>query len=91
MSNTEPEWLFPFDVMGVGHGTVEGLGWADLSHKSVVEVSGPDRLSWLQAITTQDVENLEKGKWAEVLILDAMGHINHQFLFFEIKVNDQVL
>ena len=56
-----------------------GTAWADLSHRGVVSVSGPDRLSWLHSITTQDVEKLTPGLWVSSLILDAQGHINHQF------------
>ena len=31
----------------------EGLAAVDLSHRGVVTVTGPDRLSWLHSITTQ--------------------------------------
>ena len=32
-----------------------GNGWADLSHRAVISVSGEDRLSWLHSLTTQNV------------------------------------
>ena len=35
-----------------------GGGWVDRSHRGVVTVSGPDRLSWLHSLTTQHVEAL---------------------------------
>ena len=57
---------------------VAGNGWADLSHRGVISVSGADRLSWLHSLTTQNVENLTPGLWVSGLILDAQGHIVHQ-------------
>ena len=56
-----------------------GDAWADLSHRGVISVSGPDRLSWLHSITTQDLEKLPAGLWMSALILDAQGRITHQF------------
>ena len=55
-----------------------GDAWADLSHRGVISVGGPDRLSWLHSITTQDLEKLPAGLWVSALILDAQGHITHQ-------------
>ena len=60
-----------------------GKGWVNLSHKSIISISGEDRLSWLQAITTQDFENVTQDVWSGALILDAQGHISHQFIFME--------
>ena len=57
---------------------VAGNGWADLSHRGVISVSGEDRLSWLHSLTTQNVETLNPGLWVSGLILDAQGHIVHQ-------------
>ena len=57
---------------------IAGNGWADLSHRGVISVSGADRLSWLHSLTTQNVENLTPGLWVSALILDAQGHIVHQ-------------
>jgi hypothetical protein len=55
-----------------------GNGWADLSHRAVISVSGEDRLSWLHSLTTQNVESLTPGLWVSGLILDPQGHIVHQ-------------
>jgi folate-binding protein YgfZ len=55
-----------------------GTAWADLSHRSVLSVTGADRLSWLHSLTTQDVEKLPAGLWVSALILDPNGHITHQ-------------
>src|SRR5271170_1065588 len=37
------------------------LGLVDRSHRGVVRVTGPDRLSWLHSLTTQDLEHLTPG------------------------------
>jgi folate-binding protein YgfZ len=56
----------------------QGVGWADLSHLPVISISGTDRLSWLQNITTQEMVKLPTGQQSGALILDAQGHITHQ-------------
>lgn len=56
-----------------------GSAWADLSHRGVVSITGPDRLTWLHALTTQHLEKLEPAHWSSALILDPQGHIEHQF------------
>mgnify|MGYP003343578984 CR=1 FL=1 len=58
----------------------EGKAWADLSHLEVVAVSGVDRLKWLNDLTTQQLLDLLPGTWTSALILDHLGHIEHQFL-----------
>ena len=60
-----------------------GSGWADLSHRGVVSVSGTDRLTWLHALTTQHLEKLPVAQWRSALILDANGHIEHQFFLVD--------
>jgi tRNA-modifying protein YgfZ len=54
-----------------------GAGMTDRSHRGVVRITGPDRLSWLHSLTTQDLEHLEPGQTAEALILSPQGHIEH--------------
>ena len=39
-----------------------GDGFVDLSHRDVVRVEGPDRLTWLHSLTTQHLESLEPGR-----------------------------
>ncbi|MER6141055.1 folate-binding protein [Streptomyces sparsogenes] len=55
----------------------DGSGFVDLSHRGVVTVSGPDRLSWLHLLLTQHVSELPAGQATEALILSAHGHIEH--------------
>ncbi len=56
-----------------------GTAWADLSHLSVVAVSGDDRLKWLHDLTTQFLNDLGVGIWKSAMILDPQGHVEYQF------------
>ena len=56
-----------------------GTAWADLSHLSVVAVSGDDRLKWLHDLTTQFLNDLGVGIWKPAMILDPQGHVEYQF------------
>jgi tRNA-modifying protein YgfZ len=57
-----------------------GLGLVDRSHRGVIRITGPDRLSWLHSLTTQDLEHLPAGTTAEALILSPNGHIEHHLI-----------
>ncbi len=52
-------------------------GQVDRSHRDIVRVTGPDRLSWLHSLTTQDLEHLQPGTSAQALVLSPQGHIEH--------------
>ena len=55
----------------------ESLGLVDRSHRGVIRIAGPDRLSWVHSLTTQALENLAPGTATEALILSPNGHIEH--------------
>src|SRR5919107_1284312 len=55
----------------------EGLAVVDLSHRGVVTVTGPDRLSWLHSITSQHLAGLPARSSREALVLSPKGHIEH--------------
>jgi len=57
---------------------MRGEGWVDLSHRGVVTITGPDRLTWLHSLTTQHVEALGPGESALDLILSPHGHVEHE-------------
>lgn len=54
-----------------------GGAFVDLSHYGVVTVSGPDRLSWLNSITSQELTNLGVRESTETLVLSPHGHVEH--------------
>jgi folate-binding protein YgfZ len=56
---------------------VAGEAAVDLSHRPVVRVSGPDRLTWLHSLTSQHLEHLEPGVPTEALLLSPHGHVEH--------------
>jgi folate-binding protein YgfZ len=55
----------------------EGLAVVDLSHRGVVTVTGPDRLSWLHSITSQHLTGLPAHTSREALVLSPKGHVEH--------------
>ena len=55
-----------------------GEGFVDLSHRDVVRISGPDRLTWLHNLTTQYFTDLAPGVWTQALILSPQGHVEHE-------------
>ncbi len=56
---------------------VEGMAAVDLSHRGVLTIAGPDRLTWLHSITTQLLTGLAPRTSAETLVLSPKGHIEH--------------
>ena len=54
-----------------------GEGFVDLSHRGVVRVSGPDRLSWLHSLTSQFFEGLAPNTPTGALVLSPQGHVEH--------------
>ena len=66
-----------------------GEGFVDLSHRDVVRVSGPDRLTWLHSLTTQHLEALPPKLWTGVLILSPQGHVEHAFFGYDDGLGDE--
>jgi tRNA-modifying protein YgfZ len=52
-------------------------GLVDRTHRGVVRVTGPDRLSWLNSLTSQRLDTLPAGSTAQALILSPNGHVEH--------------
>ncbi|MFC9296664.1 YgfZ/GcvT domain-containing protein [Streptomyces sp. NPDC057011] len=65
------------ELYGEQRALADGRGFVDLSHRGVVTVTGPERLSWLHLLLTQHVTELPAGQATEALILSANGHIEH--------------
>ncbi|MCP2030154.1 folate-binding protein YgfZ [Okibacterium sp. HSC-33S16] len=55
----------------------DGSAIVDLSNRGVLAVSGPDRLTWLNSITSAELRFLQPGESSETLFLDPQGHIEH--------------
>jgi tRNA-modifying protein YgfZ len=56
---------------------VRGRAIVDLSDRGIVTVTGPDRLRWLDSLTSQALTALTPGQSAETLLLDPNGRIEH--------------
>jgi folate-binding protein YgfZ len=63
----------------------------DLSNRGVLSVTGVDRLSWLDSVTSQSLKGLEAGSSAETLLLDPSGHIEHAIRVFDDGVTTWLL
>ena len=60
-----------------------GEALVPLADRTLIEVSGEDRLSWLDSITSQAVSRLEAGTSTELLVLDPQGRVEHAAAVFE--------
>jgi tRNA-modifying protein YgfZ len=49
----------------------------DRSNRGVIKITGPDRLSWLHSLTSQQLERLTPGVTQQALILSPQGHLEH--------------
>jgi folate-binding protein YgfZ len=54
-----------------------GEAIVDLSNRGVLAVTGADRLTWLDSVTSQALAGLAPGESAEALLLDPTGRIEH--------------
>jgi len=54
-----------------------GTPVVDLSHRGVFTVTGADRLSWLNDLTTQQLAGLGPGESTTALLLSPNGHVEH--------------
>jgi tRNA-modifying protein YgfZ len=53
-------------------------GLVDRSDRDVIKITGADRLTWLNSLSTQKVDQLAPGAAAQTLILSPHGHVEHQ-------------
>ena len=54
-----------------------------LPHHRVVSISGPDRLTWLDSLSSQFLIGLAPGHTTENLILSPQGRVEHRFLIVD--------
>ncbi|KIP92209.1 aminomethyltransferase [Microbacterium sp. MEJ108Y] len=55
----------------------DGAALVPLDDRTVIEVAGPERLGWLDSITSQSVGRLAAGESTELLVLDPQGRVEH--------------
>ncbi|MBR6460190.1 MAG: folate-binding protein [Actinomycetaceae bacterium] len=61
----------------------DGEAVTDFSDREIVQVSGPDRLSWLESLSTQRLADMSAGDSSELLILSPQGHVENQAGIYE--------
>lgn len=66
------------DPLGEQRRLESGVGVVDLANRGVVAVTGADRLTWLNDLTTQLLLGLTPGESALALILSPNGHVEHE-------------
>lgn len=54
-----------------------GAALVPLDDRTVIEVAGPERLGWLDSITSQALGRLAEGDSTELLVLDPQGRVEH--------------
>jgi folate-binding protein YgfZ len=54
-----------------------GEAVVDLSDRAVLTITGDDRLSWLDSLTSQSVARLQPGESAETLLLNPTGRLEY--------------
>jgi len=72
------------DPVGEQRAAVRGAALMDLSHRGVIAVSGPDRLTWLNTLTSQLLTDLPTGTVTEALVLSPNGHVEQHMGVTEI-------
>jgi tRNA-modifying protein YgfZ len=68
------------DPSGEQRALVQASGLVDRSHRGVVRITGDDRLSWLNSLTTQRLDALAPGAVAQTLVLSPNGHVEHHMV-----------
>jgi tRNA-modifying protein YgfZ len=57
---------------------LEQKAFVQRSDQTVLEIQGPDSLSWLHSLTSQNILNLKPGDSTESLLLTPNGHVEQQ-------------
>jgi tRNA-modifying protein YgfZ len=65
------------DPFGEQRALVEAAGFVDRSDRDIVKVTGPDRLGWINSISTQKLDGLRPGEATQTLVLSPQGHVEH--------------
>ncbi len=63
--------------LGEQRALAEGTAIVDLSHRGVLSITGEDRLTWIDSVTSQSVARLAPGESSETLLLDPTGRVEY--------------
>ena len=68
------------DPYGEQRALAQAAGLVDRSHRGVLRITGQDRLSWLDSLSTQRIGQLPGGSAVQSLILSPNGHVEHHLM-----------
>lgn len=68
------------DPIGEQRTADRGTILIDHSNRSILTVTGPDRLTWLHTLTSQFLTTLADGETTQALVLSPQGHVEHHFV-----------
>ncbi len=68
-----------------------GEAVVDLSDRAVLTVTGEDRLTWLDSLTSQSIAKLAPGESAETLLLDPTGRLEYDIRLLDDGVSTWLL
>ena len=63
----------------------KGVGIADLSHRGLLQVTGDDRITWIQSIISNDILPLQTGQWLYSSLMSAKGKILSYFRVYKLE------
>ncbi|MCV7230604.1 CAF17-like 4Fe-4S cluster assembly/insertion protein YgfZ [Mycolicibacterium komossense] len=72
------------DPLGEQRAALTDAVVVDRSHRAVLELTGPERLSWLHSISSQHVAALPDGATTENLSLDGQGRVEDHWIQTEL-------
>jgi folate-binding protein YgfZ len=73
-----PEFVEQYEAL------TRGVGFAPLSGRTIIEVTGSDRVQILQSFTTNDVKRLQPGQGCEAFVTNSQGKtLGHVWIFCE--------
>ncbi len=68
------------DPMGEQRAAVSSVAVFDRSNRSIITVTGTDRLTWLHTLTSQFLSSMTDGQSTQALVLSPQGHVEHHFV-----------
>jgi hypothetical protein len=78
-------------LLGEQQRLAAGDAVVDLSDRSVLTVTGEDRLTWLDSLTSQSIAKLAPGESAETLLLDPTGRLEYDIRVLDDGVSTWLL
>jgi hypothetical protein len=79
------------NLLGEQQRLAAGDAVVDLSDRAVLTVTGEDRLTWLDSLTSQSVAKLRVGESAETLLLDPTGRLEYDIRLMDDGVSAWLL